>query len=143
MSDTDTEVEAVVAISGPLLPSTAQRMVSATFGAFLTSAFVTPLDVVKTRLQAPRVGTGATHLPTSTLSALTFIGTLAFPLRFVVRKSCAPLAGVVSRERPRDSVHFASMFSPSSAGGPADPLERHPALADHGNPLHIHLFLGI
>ncbi|KAG0381030.1 hypothetical protein BGX24_000622 [Mortierella sp. AD032] len=41
--------------ASPLQPSPAQRMMSACAGSFLTSLLVTPLDVVKTRLQSQTV----------------------------------------------------------------------------------------
>ncbi len=53
------------------IPAVWQRMVSATIGAFVTSAFVTPLDVVKTRLQAPPSGL---TVPLSTFGALRAVG---------------------------------------------------------------------
>lgn len=59
--------------TSPPLPNPVTRIASAVLGAFLTSAFVTPLDVVKTRLQAPRLAAGAS-VPSSTLGALAGIG---------------------------------------------------------------------
>lgn len=55
------------------VPPLAYRVAAAVFGAVTTSVFVTPLDVVKTRLQAPPVA-GSAPMPKSTFAALAHLG---------------------------------------------------------------------
>ncbi|KAG0007406.1 hypothetical protein BGZ80_004689 [Entomortierella chlamydospora] len=55
--------------SGSIQPSTAQRMISACAGSLLTSLLVTPLDVVKTRLQSQTVAATPTCAPPFTYTS--------------------------------------------------------------------------
>lgn len=59
----------------PQLPVVIQRALSAVVGACVTSVMVTPLDVVKTRMQAPRTAFSSGHRPTSTVTAMRQLGT--------------------------------------------------------------------
>ncbi|KAF9344427.1 hypothetical protein BGX26_004387, partial [Mortierella sp. AD094] len=55
--------------SGSIQPSPAQRMISACAGSLLTSLLVTPLDVVKTRLQSQTVAATPTCAPPFTYTS--------------------------------------------------------------------------